>query len=602
MSSDKQRFIMGHYKQIMQDRTSVDYHIITSDGIRFGVHKSYIAGWSNYFNTLLTGSLERSKNEICLSKVSSIGLGPVLDFYYGRCEKVWDHQGWKCANHINMDIVENVLQVATYLQVADNVKIGNWNSQEYSILERLDYFLCTEMNINNIGFILRMAERYNRLYLGLFAKKKLYKYIADIINKSENLPFSEGTFRSLVISIPVSAMMSLFSLSKIQRLNPYKLLRVILVFLEPWSESNEDELANYFLSKINIVTLNQTQLKSLMEDAVVKRLPGVLNILTYLEAYWKQPMHRRLTLQSAFTGIRGHKNKFITQAQEHWEQYSIFLNKGGVWYKWLDVPNDVQRQEHKIVNVKNFLFFYMRETGKCWLFDPRNNKWEKLANMPDICTIRYSCLVSCGDHILAMGGVTSNGQSLNTIMQYSFEQNTWHFLCTLPENTSRLEGCFLKNCVYVIGKFSREELWCIDTAKKISWRVCDLPCSLPPDDLTIFVMENRIAVRTIKGIYLYDIDKKRWRENKYNIMQKWEGYSILPCDKKCYTFYSWPLLKNIKDANIPACYFINRKKHNEYYYTILLKCMVRKMGTPSTVVFANSLPKCEIYRTVPEWL
>ncbi len=90
-----------------------------------------------------------------------------------------------------------------------------------------------------------------------------------------------------------------------------------------------------------------------------------------------------------------------------------------------------------VVNINDFMMVGEKQTGMCYLFDPRKYQWETLASVQHNGeVVEDFALVSCTDEYkssaFAIGGVI-NGEFTDLVLKYSFLTNAWLECGHLPE-------------------------------------------------------------------------------------------------------------------------------------------------------------------------
>ena len=127
------------------------------------VHKVVLAGCSDYFRAMFShGMVESNKDQLELKSVPTAGIGPLLEYAYtGKM-------------YLNLDIVPDILAVATFLQVTSALKLCS-------------EFLKTKMTFANADNLVSLGDNFGMTELKKYRRTKILENFVDFSNTDQYL-------------------------------------------------------------------------------------------------------------------------------------------------------------------------------------------------------------------------------------------------------------------------------------------------------------------------------------------------------------------------------------------------------------------------------
>ncbi|XP_078658034.1 kelch-like protein 36 [Branchiostoma floridae x Branchiostoma belcheri] len=448
--------------------------VLVAEGQEFPVHKNLLASSSDYFKAMFTGGLrEAHQSHVELFGLSAVGLGMALDFMYSACIRV------------TMDNVENILQVASHLQLT-------------SLLGLTCAFMEEHLSAQTWLLIYDLADTYALPSAKEAALRFAFKHFKVIAQSKEFL------------TLPVDKLQLLVASSRL-------MVEENVVLESVWRWLNHDpsrmeEYCNDIIRHVKFSLVPQEILEAWKEDNPEVRTNEKLfarleESLSYHSKVYEQPL-----LQTEQTRVRADSESLmIIGGAKTTGQLSRLMCIGALQGddKSLQFKPVVSRMRsvcyHSIVATGGFLYVaggMDRPDPKCrsarkevHRYDPRSQAWLQVGSMID--RRAYFYLAAVDGALYAVGGREAR-QAHKSVESYDFATNRWTYHSYLPAPLYGHTCTVHKGLLYISGgmkgKHTINEFLCMDPSAETAHWTLKPPMGSPRAYHAMASVGNKIYV------------------------------------------------------------------------------------------------------------
>ena len=408
--------------RLWHTQTLFDYTLRAGDK-SFRIHRTVLASVSDYFYAMFTSGMKESQQDFAeLKGVSSRMLELLLQFIY---------TGDLCVTEQN---VVELLNAAAHLQIATVVKLCL-------------AFMNDNITIENCIEMLDISR--------LHASEKDFEKLEDFVAENFAQLISSKNYHKL----SYDSLKGLLCRSELLCGPEYDLYKGV----RAWFEHDTKSRAKYIIplmEHIRFPLMTKSEIEeieslhpSLLEDAVIQKH------LTEAQEYVSLPTHQRVLHQTPRTRLRTKPSLLVIQ--DEWNQnWFSFQPDHSMWYG-LNPAEFKETCAAECIVVNDFLIVCGgmvtedvpedKVTGKCFIFDPREYKWTKLASMA-IPRQDFALLEHKGYLYALAGSMIDEISVTEKIERYSFETNQWEtFASMFPSWRASycVSACVLDDRIYV---------------------------------------------------------------------------------------------------------------------------------------------------------
>ena len=412
--------------------------------------------------------LETVNNTMELKAVSCTGLRGVLDFIYSG------------DLHLDQDNVMEVLSTASHLQVVP-------------VIQHCSQFFITNLSLDNIKTMQVIAEIYHLKDLKEASQQFILKNFAKFAKTDyyKQLPLSE-----------------ICKLLKDNNLRVHSELKVFKYVAEwvLYSRKNRESLASNLLKNIRLPYLTKDELESLLKYPFVKANRHCQSLIEKVIQFKEHPSEQ-IFHSTSYTQVRSEPYLLSFGCSDVAMHCCILYH--GNWYpldRAMGQPRPFIGAAALVLN--NFIFVCGGQvagnvTDHCHCFNPITCKWTNLNQM--LLPRRNFAIASVGFTIYAIGGISTDNISTNTVEAYSVADDKWTKMPSLPDIAlADMSACSWKNKIFVAAGVDEN---CIHTKE---FRCLDLDQNVPEPKwikkASLLQIKFRPAMSTTQDhIYLVDL-------------------------------------------------------------------------------------------------
>ena len=418
-----------------EEKVLFDYTIKVEEE-EFQVHKFVIAAASDFFKTMLSGSLKESQeNFVELKGVSKDGFEPILNHIYTNSPL-----------DLTKDNVIDTLSAASILQINfimdDCVRF---------IGDLVDKDNCVD--VLNLTFMYPLKRK--EINLERLAVENIVVHLDQLRLDKE------------LVRLSADALKCIVSQNWIERSELF-----LLDIIKEWVNFEKDTVevrmkqVCSFIDEVRFGLIRPKDLKQIRTEYPFLTQPKCSILVEEALRYYDMPVHKQVLSQTRQTTVRDDATVvafggffYTEQNDEESRQSTSMYALGEGWdeVNSFSLPKQCQFRQAAVAVVNNFLIvcgglkdnLSGSSTTKCHLFDPRICRWSRIASM---CIPRANfALVAHNEQLYAFGGEQRHVYT-NICERYSFVQDKWESLPERMEKGLSSPGaCAFDEQIYVLG-------------------------------------------------------------------------------------------------------------------------------------------------------
>ncbi|KAJ8339894.1 hypothetical protein SKAU_G00345270 [Synaphobranchus kaupii] len=441
--------ILQRVEHLRSDKTLCDVIVESGDGSKtFPVHRIILASASEYFRAMFTGEM-KEKGVVKLQGVSGRGLKSIIDFIYTG------------GLRLDLDSLRDTLEAATHLQVLP-------------VLELCNQLLSTELSVDNC------------VEVGSMASELQFEDAQSRVKEFVCANFSALVQSGRYLELPEACLSHALSSDSLRGLAEAELYRVARDWLARDPAGRGEHTRGRLMRLVRFPLMAPAELLRIsQEDGGMRADPACTQLLLEASTYQTLPFLQP-ALQSERTRIRSDSARLLLlggvahRSRAVSRQLRFYDDEAEAWRALR--PMEEPRYQHGAALLGGFLFVVGGQgqyddkggtaTDGAYRYDPRGNRWLKLAPLND--KRAFFPLCALRGRLYAVGGRNSNNE-LGTVEVYDFSKNEWTFVSPMAEPLYGHAGSVQGGLMYISGGITRDvfrkDLWRYDPVAD-EWSRC----------------------------------------------------------------------------------------------------------------------------------
>ncbi len=432
--------------------------------------------------------LETVSDSMELKGVSATGLSGVLDFIYSG------------TLHLDQDNVMEVLSASSHLQVLP-------------VIQHCSQFFIANLSLDNIKTMQVIAEIYHLRDL----KEASHQFIVKNFSKFAKTEYYK--------QLPLSEICKLLKDNNLRVHSELKVFKYVAEWVL-YSGKNRESLASNLLKHIRLPYMSKEELESLLKFPFVKANRHCQSLIQRVIQFKAHPKEQ-IFQTTSYTQVRS-EPYLLSFGCSDVAMHCCLLYHGN-WYpldRAMGQPRPFIGAAALVLN--NFIFVCGGQTAgtvtdHCHCFNPITCKWNNLSQM--LLPRRNFAIAAIDSTIYAIGGISSDNISTNTVEAYSIADDTWSKMPSLPDiSLADMSACSWKNKIFVAAGVDEncihtKEFRCLDLdpnrpepkwVKKASLLQIKFKPAMFPSQDRIYLVDLYRTEGCAAHINTYDVATDQW--------------------------------------------------------------------------------------------
>ncbi|XP_013400496.1 kelch-like protein 26 [Lingula anatina] len=434
------QFLLSRLGEFYQERLLCDY-VLKVNEEKFEVHKVVLAGCSDYFRALFTHGMRESRSNVLqLDGLDTMAMRQLVNFAYsGKL-------------HLNLDNIENVLSVASFLQMT-------------SAMELCSSFLKSNITFDNAEKLSALAETHGLVKVNQYKKK----YILD--------NFYEFSQTDQFLKLDAKTLADYLADDSLKTTTEARLLKCALRWYDHDPEARKN-VAHSVFEKIRFTLDGWPTIEYAQEREPFKsNISGCMEILNYASNYMQNASRKHL-YQCNRTRVRYTRKTLVQIGGEHHIMYSYGDELAGTlvgythnhyfhldnqrWFP-LGVVGTFDSRSHCVFMEVNDFGILIGGYLYSWVTLPQAQKFPTnevklfvpggfaLWDMPYMLEDRaHHAAVRIGDFLYVAGGM-GHDAFLSSVERFNMREEVWEYVTSLPSSLIDHAAAECQNKMYVSG-------------------------------------------------------------------------------------------------------------------------------------------------------
>jgi len=424
------------YNRLRQEGLFLDATLVSSDGVKFPVHKVIMACHSQYFQELFSFSSEVEQT-FDLEVVTSEQLSALVEFVYTR------------ELAISAATVSGLFFAADYLMLTE-------------ARQRCIDFMKGLINPNNCLTLRHFAESHFIESLTKEAQNYLLKHFAQVAETSRE-----------ILSLPVEELVPILTSDSLNVRNEDIVWRLVL----RWIEHEPESRLPYLVHLLKCIRLGLMEVQYFLENVknhpyivgnqetrpvIIETLKVLMDVETITEqdgAVQTPECARPRIPHEVLFAIGGWSGGSPTTAIETYD------TRADRWITVAEIDPAGPRAYHGTAVIGSNIFVIggfdgMENFNSCRCFNAETKTWKEISPMHE--RRCYVSVVVIDNIIYAMGGYNGHHRQ-NTAEKYNPITNQWSMISPMHVQRSDASATTLNGRIYITGGFDGRE--CLNSAE-----------------------------------------------------------------------------------------------------------------------------------------